>query len=134
MRHRQAQQPTLPAATQPPPRQTSPQPAVVGSQFVANSARTVPTLPAVHSTILASSIAPPNVASHTLVPEPPSPSRQSPIAPQRPAALPFDLHGVTASGSDGYDTAQRILRDLDHALGRTVRFSVSVPGKDLPAR
>jgi hypothetical protein len=38
------------------------------------------------------------------------------------------------SGADGHDTARRILRDLDHALGRTVRFSVSVPGKDLPAR
>jgi hypothetical protein len=42
---------------------------------------------------------------------------------------------MTPSGADGADTAQRILRDLEHrAFGQSPHFSMAVPGKDLPPR
>jgi hypothetical protein len=48
-------------------------------------------------------------------------------------AVRLDIRGITASGTDGHDTAQRILRDLDHrAFGQSPHFSIPVPGKDLP--
>ena len=45
----------------------------------------------------------------------------------------MDILGLTASGRDGADTAQRILRDLElRAFGDSPHFSIGVPGKDLP--
>ena len=50
-------------------------------------------------------------------------------------AIGLDVRGTTASGTDGHDTAQRILRDLaSHAFGQSPHFTIGVPGKDLPAR
>jgi len=43
--------------------------------------------------------------------------------------------GVSTSGIDGYDTAQRILRDLaSHAFSSSPQFSMAVTEKDLPRR
>jgi hypothetical protein len=39
---------------------------------------------------------------------------------------------MTASGRDGADTAQRILRDVEHAFDESLHFGIAVPGKDLP--
>ena len=48
-------------------------------------------------------------------------------------AVRLDVRGLTARGADGQDSAQRILRDLDHrAFGENLHFSIAVPGKDLP--
>lgn len=50
-------------------------------------------------------------------------------------AIRLDVRGMTPSGADGADTAQRILRDLEHrAFGQSPHFSMAVPGKDLPPR
>jgi len=49
-----------------------------------------------------------------------------------PSVLRLDVRGVTNSGSDGADTAQKILRDLNQAFDRSPHFSVAVPEKDLP--
>jgi hypothetical protein len=46
----------------------------------------------------------------------------------------LDVHGVTTSGTDGSDTAQRILRDLERVFGQGLHFSIAVPAKDLPPR
>jgi len=54
--------------------------------------------------------------------------------PPSPHAVRLDIRGITASGRDGADTAQRILRDVDHhAFGESPHFSIAVPGADLPA-
>jgi hypothetical protein len=54
------------------------------------------------------------------------------LAPSVPAVR-LDIRGISASGIDGADTAQRILRDLEHqAFGNSPHFSMAVPGKDLP--
>jgi len=49
-----------------------------------------------------------------------------------PSVLRLDVHGVTSSGNDGADTAQRILRALSQAFDCSPHFSVAVPEKDLP--
>ncbi len=47
----------------------------------------------------------------------------------------LDARGVTASGTDGYETAQRILRDLaNHAFGQSLPFGLAVVAADLPAQ
>jgi hypothetical protein len=52
-----------------------------------------------------------------------------------PHAIRLDIRGVTTSGTDGADTAQRILRDIDQrAFGQSPHFSLAVPAKDLPPR
>jgi ribosomal protein L13 len=48
------------------------------------------------------------------------------------AVLRLDVRGVTSSGSDGADTAQRILHALSQAIDNSPHFSVAVPEKDLP--
>jgi hypothetical protein len=125
MRRRQTRQRPSPAVTQLTRSQMPSPPATVVSQRAANSPQAIAVTPSVQPINLASCPAP----GHT-----PSQLAELPVAPPPPAAVRLDLDGVTISGADGHDTAQRILRDLDHALGRTVRFSVSVPDKDLPAR
>ncbi len=53
--------------------------------------------------------------------------------PPSPHAVRLDIRGITASGRDGADTAQRILRDVElRAFGDNLHFSIAVPGKDLP--
>ena len=67
----------------------------------------------------------PNLAS-----SPPEPSTP---APPSPHAVRVDIRGLTASGRDGADTAQKILHDLElRAFGDSPHFSVAVPGTDLP--
>ena len=46
--------------------------------------------------------------------------------------LRLDVHGVTRSGNDGADTAQRILRALSQTFDSGPHFSAAVPEKDLP--
>ena len=63
-------------------------------------------------------------------------SRPAPSTPMPPSphAVRLDIRGITASGRDGADTAQRILRDVGHhAFGESPHFSIAVPGADLPA-
>jgi len=48
--------------------------------------------------------------------------------------LRLDVHGVTRSGIDGADSAQRILRDLNQVFDSNPHFSLAVPEKDLPTR
>ena len=63
---------------------------------------------------------------------PPGPA-PSTLAPPALHAVHMRISGITASGRDGADTAQRILRDLDHrAFGDSPHFSIAVPEKDLP--
>ena len=71
------------------------------------------------------SCSPANVASSV-----PAPSTQAPPAPH---AVRLDIRGITASGRDGADTAQKILHDLElRAFGESPHFSIGVPGTDLP--
>ena len=57
----------------------------------------------------------------------------STLTPPSPHAVRLDIRGLTASGRDGADTAQRILHDLElRAFGDSPHFSIAVPGKDLP--
>ena len=63
----------------------------------------------------------------------PSGLAPSTLTPPALHAVHVSISGITASGRDGADTAQRILRDLDHrAFGENLHFSIAVPGKDLP--
>ena len=62
-------------------------------------------------------------------PSSPSPST---LTPPSPHAVRLDIRGLTARGTDGQDSATRILRDVEHAFGQNPRFTVAVPGKDLP--
>jgi hypothetical protein len=48
-----------------------------------------------------------------------------------PSVLQLDVHGVTKSGSDGAETAQRILRAVSQALDSSPHFSVAVPENEL---
>jgi hypothetical protein len=48
------------------------------------------------------------------------------------SVLRLDVHGVTNSGNDGAETAQRILRAVSQAFDSSPHFSVAVPEKDLP--
>ena len=59
----------------------------------------------------------------------PAPSTPTPPSPH---AVRLDIRGLTASGRDGADTAQRILRDVEHAFDENPHFSIAVPEKDLP--
>ena len=55
------------------------------------------------------------------------------LTPPSPHAVRLDIRGLTARGTDGQDSAQRILRDLErHAFDGNLHFSVAVPEKDLP--
>jgi hypothetical protein len=56
-----------------------------------------------------------------------------PLAP-RPHAIRLDVTGITASGTDGHDTARRLLRDLQLRAFSSPHFSMAVPGMDLPPR
>jgi hypothetical protein len=47
-------------------------------------------------------------------------------------ALSLDIRGLTARGTDGQDSAQRILRDVEHAFDGNLHFSIAAPAKDLP--
>jgi hypothetical protein len=49
-----------------------------------------------------------------------------------PSVVRLDVQGFTKSGSDGAETAQRILCALSQAFDSSPRFSVAVPEKDLP--
>jgi hypothetical protein len=49
-----------------------------------------------------------------------------------PSVLRLDVHGCTNSGSDGAETAQKILRAVSQAFDSSPHFSVAVPEKDLP--
>jgi hypothetical protein len=63
-----------------------------------------------------------------------APLPQSTISPTPTHDVRLDIDGVTASGRDGYDTVQRLLRDVEHwTLGQSPRFNITV-GKDLPRR
>ncbi len=75
-------------------------------------------------TYMASSSSGPKVASSV-----PESSRQTPPSPH---AVRLDIRGLTARGTDGQDSAQRILRDLELHLGQDLHFSLAVPAKDLP--
>ena len=77
----------------------------------------------------------PDATSNLLVNVPSSADESSP-SPSSNSAYIFrlDVCGLTTSGNDGSDTAQRILRDLQHAFDSSPRFSLAVPGKDLPRR
>jgi hypothetical protein len=75
---------------------------------------------------VASSVDPVKVASS-------SPEPSIPPAPQ-PHAIRLDVRGITPSGTDGHDTAQRILRDLENRAFNSPQFSMAVPGMDLPPR
>jgi hypothetical protein len=55
-------------------------------------------------------------------------------SPTPPSVLRLDVHGITRGGSDGADTAQRILQALSQAIENSPHFSVAVPGKDLPTQ
>jgi hypothetical protein len=47
----------------------------------------------------------------------------------------LDIRGITTTGTDGYDTAQRILRDLSQrAFDSSPHFSLAVPSSALPPR
>jgi len=60
----------------------------------------------------------------------PAPSTLTPPALH---AVHVTISGITASGRDGAETAQRIVRDLElRAFGDNLHFSIAVPGKDLP--
>jgi hypothetical protein len=48
------------------------------------------------------------------------------------SVLRLDVHGVTRSGTDGADTAQRILQAMSQAFDNSPHFSLAVPEKDLP--
>lgn len=120
MRRRQSRQPTITQSAPP-----------VDSPPVAHLLQS---MPAARSTNMASSPAPTVEASQPSCGPTPPPLADSPLSSPPSGAVRLDLNGVTASGTDGHDTAQRILRDLDNAFGRTVRFSMAVPGKDLPPR
>ena len=68
----------------------------------------------------------PNLASS--LPEPSTP------APPSPHAVRLDIRGLTASGRDGQDSAEKILHDLERrAFSESPHFSIAVPGADLPA-
>lgn len=49
-----------------------------------------------------------------------------------PSVVRLDVQGLTNSGSDGAETAQRILRAVSQAFDSSPHFSVAVPEKDLP--
>jgi hypothetical protein len=53
-------------------------------------------------------------------------------SPTSPSILRLEVHGVTNSGNDGADTAQRILHALRQTFDRSPHFSTAVPEKDLP--
>jgi len=134
MRRRQIRQQPSPTVTPRAPHQTSSPPAAVRSQAVTNSPQARAATPSVQRINMASSLAPTRVAPHPPPDHTPSPLAELPVVPPPPAAVRLDLHGITVSGTDGHDTAQRILRDLDRAFGGAVCFSMSVSGKDLPVR
>lgn len=67
--------------------------------------------------------------SANMAPSLPAPS---PLTPSSPHAVRLDIRGLTARGTDGQDSAQRILRDLELHLGQDLHFSLAVPAKDLP--
>ena len=48
-------------------------------------------------------------------------------------AVRLDVRGLTARGTDGQDSAQRILRDIERrAFDEHLSFTIAVPEKDLP--
>jgi hypothetical protein len=58
-----------------------------------------------------------------------------PVTEPTPYNSHLDIHGITMTGTDGYDTAQRILRDLSQrAFDGSPLFSMAVPGSALPSR
>jgi hypothetical protein len=58
-----------------------------------------------------------------------------PTAERTPYSSRLDIRGVTTTGTDGYDTAQRILRDLSQrAFDSSPLFSMAIPGSALPAQ
>ena len=61
-----------------------------------------------------------------------SPPEPSTLPPPSPHAVRLDVRGLTARGTDGLDSAQRILRDVEHAFDENPHFSIAVPEKDLP--
>ena len=132
MRRRRTPKSPTPAVTRSVSHRRSARPATAGTRVAVDSPQLMPVTPPVGSTNLASSLASTIVASDASLGAPP-PLADSPLSSPPSGAVRLDLYPGTASGTDGYDT-QRILRDLDNAFGRTVRFSMAVPGKDLPPR
>ena len=54
-------------------------------------------------------------------------------SPAAESVLRLDVHGVVSSGTDGADTAQRILNALSQAFDSSPHFSVAVSEKDRPS-
>jgi hypothetical protein len=63
---------------------------------------------------------------------PPSAFDELSTSPTPPSVWRLDVRGVTSSGSDGADTAQRILHALSQAFDSSPHFSIAISEKDLP--
>ena len=127
-------QPIAPVANPGTPPQPGPQPRIAAPLPHARASQPTPLTPSADPdrvTSLRAAVA--NVASsptHQVASSLPMPST---LAPPSPHAVRLDVRGLTARGTDGQDSAQRILRDLElHAFGESPHFSIGVPGQDLP--
>ncbi len=137
LRKGRRRQPAAPAVSAPPPAVASPAPAARAlppTQVASLSSAAGGRLTSRHAPANMASPQPAHVASFPAANHVAS-SRPAPSTPLPPSphAVRLDIRGITASGRDGADTAQRILRDVElRAFGDNLHFSIAVPGKDLP--
>ena len=137
LRKGRRRQPAAPAVSAPPPAVASPAPAARAlppTQVASLSSAAGGRLTSRHAPANMAFPQPAHVASFPAANHVAS-SRPAPSTPMPPSphAVRLDIRGLTASGRDGADTAQRILRDVElRAFGDNLHFSIAVPGKDLP--
>ena len=133
LRKARQRQPTAPDVSV--PRQPPPQPGISTPPLHADGSTPVH-INKVASSVSASHRAPYRTRAHMASPQPAQVASSPPGAstPTSAAAhaVRLDVRGLTARGTDGLDSATRILRDVEHAFGQNPHFSIAVPEKDLP--
>ena len=125
LRKGRRRQPTSPVVSPSAPPQPTPRPGVAPLRRKTRAFRATQVASASTPSKVASSAPGARLASSSAAP--------STLTPPSPHAVRLDIRGLTASGRDGADTAQKILHDLElRAFGDSPHFSIAVPGTDLP--